>query len=63
LAIYLFRTLIVDLMGFPFLFPAPLQLAGLGLGALVLALLGVTLAALIPALRISLQDPAISMRE
>jgi putative ABC transport system permease protein len=63
LAIYLFRTLIVDMMGFPFLFPAPLQLAGLGLGALVLALLGVTLAALIPALRISLQDPAISMRE
>jgi putative ABC transport system permease protein len=63
LAVYLFRTLIVDLMGFPFLFPAPLQLAGLGLGALVLALLGVTLAALIPALRISLQDPAISMRE
>ena len=63
LAIYLFRTLIVNSMGFPFLFPAPLQLAGLGLGALLLALLGVTLAALIPALRISLQDPTISMRE
>jgi ABC-type lipoprotein release transport system permease subunit len=47
----------------PFLFPAPPQLAGLGLGAIALALLGVTLAALIPALRISLQDPAISMKE
>jgi putative ABC transport system permease protein len=63
LAIYLFRTLIIRLMGVPFLFPAPLQLAGLGLGALILALLGVTCAALVPALRISFQDPAISMRE
>jgi putative ABC transport system permease protein len=63
LAVYLFRTLIIDLMGFPFLFPAPLQLAGLGLGALTLALLGVTASALVPALRISFQDPAISMRE
>ena len=63
LAVYLFRPLIMGLMNTPFLFPAPLQLAGLGLGALVLALLGVTLAALIPALRISYQDPANSMRE
>lgn len=63
LAIYLFRTLIINLMGVPFLFPAPLELAGLGLGALGLALLGVTLSALIPALRISFQDPAVSMRE
>jgi putative ABC transport system permease protein len=63
LAIYLFRTLIISLMGFPFLFPPPLRLAGLILGALVLALIGVTVAALVPALRISLQDPAISMRE
>jgi putative ABC transport system permease protein len=63
LAIHLFRTLIINLMGVPFLFPAPLQLAGLGLGALALALVSVTLAALVPALRISLQDPAISMRE
>ena len=63
LAIYLFRPLIVALMGVPFLFPAPLQLAGLGLGAEALALIGVVVAALIPAWRISLQDPAISMRE
>jgi putative ABC transport system permease protein len=63
LAIYLFRTLIVGLMGTPFLIPAPLGLAALGLGALALALAGVVVAALIPAVRISLQDPAISMRE
>jgi hypothetical protein len=50
-------------MGTPFLFPGPLQLAGLGLGALALALPGVVLAALIPAVRISFQEPAISMRE
>ena len=63
LAVYLFRPLIMGLMNTPFLYPAPLQLAGLGLGALALALLGVTLAALVPALRISFQDPSISMRE
>lgn len=63
LVVYLFRPLIIGLMGTPFLFPAPLSLAGLGLGALVLALAGVVLAALVPALRISFQDPSISMRE
>jgi putative ABC transport system permease protein len=63
LAVYLFRPLIIGLMNTPFLFPAPLPLAGLGLGALALALSSVILAALIPALRISLQEPAISMRE
>jgi len=63
LAVYLFRPLIIGLMSTPFLYPAPLPLAGLGLGALGLALIGVTLAALIPALRISFQDASISMRE
>ena len=63
LALYLFRPLIIGLLGTPFLFPDLLGLAALGLGALLLALLGVVLAALVPALRISRQDPAISMRE
>lgn len=63
LAIRLFQPLIVSLLGVPFLFPDAVQLTGLILGALALVLAGVTLAALIPALRISLQDPAISMRE
>jgi ABC-type antimicrobial peptide transport system permease subunit len=58
LAIYLFRTLIVGLMGTPLLIPVPL-----GLAALALALTGVVVAALVPALRISFQDPATSMRE
>jgi putative ABC transport system permease protein len=63
LAVYLFRPLIVGLMGVPFLYPAPLPLLGLCLAALSLALAGVVLAVLFPVLRISFQDPAISMRE
>jgi putative ABC transport system permease protein len=63
LAVYLFRPLIIGLMRTPFLYPAPLPLAALGLGALALALISVILAALIPALRISFQEPSISMRE
>ena len=63
LAVYLFRPLIMGMMSTPFLYPAPLPLAGLGLGALVLVLAGVSLAVLIPALRISFQEPSISMRE
>jgi putative ABC transport system permease protein len=63
LAVYLFRPLIIGLMGTPFLYPAPLSLVGLGLGALALALTSVILAVLIPALRISFQDPVVSMRE
>jgi putative ABC transport system permease protein len=63
LAIYLFRPLIIGLMGVPFLYPGLLRLAGLGGGALVLALAGVIVAVLFPALRISFQDPAVSMRE
>jgi putative ABC transport system permease protein len=63
LAVYLFRTLIIRLMGVPFLFPGFLPLAGLGLGALTSALLSVVLAVLVPTVRVSLQEPAISMRE
>jgi putative ABC transport system permease protein len=63
LAVYLFRRLIIVSMGIPFLFPSPgLLLAQVGAG-LGLALLSVTLAALLPAYRISHQDPATAMRE
>jgi putative ABC transport system permease protein len=62
-AIYLFRNLIVTSIGFPFLFPALLDLLPLALGGLAVVLLGVTIAALIPALRVSRQDPALAMRE
>jgi putative ABC transport system permease protein len=63
LCVGLFRLLIIDLLGVPFLFPSLVPLIGqisLGLGA---SLLCVTLAALIPAVRISRQEPALAMRE
>jgi putative ABC transport system permease protein len=62
-AIYLFRNALVASLEIPFLLPAlPSLLALIGTG-FVLALAGVTLAALVPALRISRQDPAAAMRE
>jgi putative ABC transport system permease protein len=63
LAVYLFRDLIIGMLGVPFLFPGIPQLLLLGLGALALVLLSVTAAALLPTLRISVQDPALAMRE
>jgi putative ABC transport system permease protein len=63
LAVYLFRNLIVRMMGTPFLIPSPVSLLGLAAGALLLALIGVTLGAIIPVLRISRMDPALAMRK
>jgi putative ABC transport system permease protein len=63
LALYLFRDLIVTSIGFPFLYPSLLALLPLILGGVVVALLGVMIAALLPALRVSRQDPALAMRE
>jgi putative ABC transport system permease protein len=61
--VYLFRTLLVESLGFPFLFPSSGTLAALVVGGLALALVVVGLAALFPALRICRQEPANSMRE
>jgi len=63
LAIYLFRRLIMTSLGVPFLLPSPGSLAiQIGTG-LVLTILSVFLAALLPAIKVSRQDPAIAMRE
>ncbi len=63
LAIYLFRRFIIISLGVPFLLPSPGSLAlQIGIGLLV-AMLSVFLAALLPAIKISRQDPAIAMRE
>jgi putative ABC transport system permease protein len=59
----LFRQLIMSSVGFPFLFPSAPTLVALVVGGLLLALLGVALAAFVPAFRISRQDPALAMRE
>ena len=63
LAIYLFRKLIMVSLGVPFLLPSPGSLVlQIGIG-LLLAMFSVFLAALLPAIKISRQDPAIAMRE
>ena len=50
-------------LGVPFLLPAPSSLVfQIGLG-LLLAMFSVFLAALLPAIKISRQEPAIAMRE
>ena len=61
--VYMFRALLVQTLGFPFLFPALGSLAALIAGGLALAMLFVALSAMVPALRISRQEPAESMRE
>jgi putative ABC transport system permease protein len=63
LSTYLFRNLIVHSMGLPFLLPSPLALLVQVTGGLAVALVSVTVAAMLPAYRISRQDPAAAMRE
>jgi putative ABC transport system permease protein len=63
LATYLFRHALMTSMGLPFLLPSPQILMVQVAGGLALALGSVTVAALIPAYRISHQDPASAMRE
>jgi len=63
MAIFLFRKLIMVSLEIPFLLPSPVSLL-LQIGAgLLLALFSVNLAALLPAFKISRQDPAVAMRE
>jgi putative ABC transport system permease protein len=63
LATYLFRNLIVYSLGVPFLLPAPSALLAEVAGGLGVALAGVAAGALLPAYRVSRQDPAAAMRE
>ena len=63
LVVYLFRTLIVVTLGLPFLLPALSTLTVEVLAGLAAALAVITLAALLPAWRISRLDPAVAMRE
>jgi ABC-type lipoprotein release transport system permease subunit len=63
LAVILFRDLIIHTSGLPFLFPSFIPLYVQVIGGLLLALQSMTFAALLPAYRISHQDPAVAMRE
>ena len=61
--VYLFRYFIISSLGMPFLFPnLPQFLLLIGIG-IIFSLGTVTLAVLLPALRISRQEPALAMRE
>ena len=63
LVVVLFRKLIIASLGIPFLLlPLPVLLL-LVIGGLGTSVLSVTLAALLPAYRISHQDPSTAMRE
>jgi putative ABC transport system permease protein len=59
----LFYTLLTSAFGFPFLFPSLGRLASQIVLGLALALAVVGLAAALPALRATRQEPAVSMRE
>ena len=63
MVVFLFQKLIVVSFGFPFLLPSPVSLLLPVAGGLLLALFSVNLAAIFPALKISRQDVAITMRE
>ena len=63
LATYLFRKLIVVTLGLPILLPSPGALLLEVVAGLALALVSITLAAMVPAYRISHMDPANAMRE
>jgi ABC-type lipoprotein release transport system permease subunit len=59
----LFRDPIALVTGIQILLPSPLALVGLAGAGLGLALVSVTLAAWLPASRLSQQEPALAMRE
>jgi len=63
LSTYLFRNLIVYRLNLPFLMPSPFALLVQVAGGLAVALGSVTVGAMLPAYRISRQDPANAMRE
>lgn len=61
--LYIFKDMIAGSLKMPFLFPSLSSFIGLFGAGVALALVTVTLSALIPALRLSRQELAIAMRE
>ncbi len=61
--VYLFQNSITHSLGMPFLFPDFLSLMVLFIGGVAFAIVTVTLAAFMPAWRISRAEPAVAMRE
>ena len=62
-AMYLFHDLLVSAVGFTIMLPSIVSLVGLIIVGLLIALAVAAAAALVPALRASRQEPAVSMRE
>ncbi len=60
---YLFHDLLVSALGFTILLPSLASLLGLIVAGLLIALVVAAVAAFVPALRASRQEPAVSMRE
>lgn len=63
LAIYVFRDYVAGSLGMPFLFPSLPSFLGLAALALALSLVTVSIAVVVPAYRISRQEPALAMKE
>ena len=61
--LFIFKDMIAGSLKMPFLFPGVGTLAGLFAGGVGLAIVTVALSALVPAIRLSRQELAISMRE
>ncbi len=61
--LYMFKDMIAGSLKMPFLFPSLVSFIGLFSAGVALAIVTVTLAALLPAIRISRQELAIAMRE
>ncbi len=62
-AMYLFHDLLVSALGFTIMLPSLVSLIGFVIVGLLVALAVAALAALVPALRASREEPAVSMRE
>jgi putative ABC transport system permease protein len=63
LAVYIFRDYLAASLGMPFLFPSLTALLGLFALALALSLVTVSIGVVVPAYRISRQEPALAMKE
>ncbi len=63
LGIFMFKDYLAESLRMPFLFPSLSSFLALFIGGVALAIITVTLAALVPAYRISRQELAIAMRE
>jgi len=63
ISLFIFRDLLAGTLQMPFLFPSVPSTIGLFSVGVALAIISVTLSALLPAIRSSRQEPAIAMRE